>query len=129
MPSNFFYLKTITNFFRAIEYVISKCKFDGIKIETYNKDTIWFYNYNLELSRRHILQEIKRDISSTDYWQVVNMWLDTFANDYGVEITLLGRGKRHCCIEDNARNRYLYAMLYEEFNKMQDTFVEILNGE
>lgn len=125
---NYTYLKTISGFLRAIDYIIKKIKLD-VEILKYDIDNIWFYNYNLELSRRHILSDIKDEIDSADYWNLANEWLKTFNKEHNIEVFLLGKGSRHCCIKDTAKNRYNYAELRKAFNEMQDEFIKALNGE
>ena len=94
----------------------------------YDKDDLWFYNGNLELSRKRIKNDVVVDITDKEYWELANKYLADFSLLNNVKVILLGKNKKHCCVEDNAMNRYRYAKLKNEFSLLQDKFVEELNS-
>lgn len=126
----YFYLKQhVTLLNQALEYLIRKCM-DKVEftIEKYEKDTMQFYNGNLELSRRHILADITIPIDIDEYYLLANDELDTFNEENNIEVWLEGRSDRHCVIKDTDENRLRYEDLRVKFNKMQDEFIDYING-
>lgn len=127
----YFYMKQhIERFNQGMEYLIKKVLSKSdifIEIQKFEKETIQYYKGNLELSRRHILWEITNNIDEESYRGFVDEWLDKFKNLTGVEIELLGRSGRHCCIKDTDKNRLNYESLKDQFNSFQDDFVYFIN--
>jgi hypothetical protein len=126
----FNYLKKLdcNNFNKVIKYIAKKVKISSFTLLEYDKDDLWFYNGNLELSRKRIKNDIVVDITDKEYWELANRYLTDFSLLNGVEVILLGKNKKHCCISDNAINRYKYAKLKQEFGLLQERFVEDLNS-
>ena len=129
--SMYFYMKQhIERFNQGMEYLIKKVLSKSdifVEIQKFEKETIQYYKGNLELSRRHILWEITNNIDEEIYLGFVDEWLDKFKNLTGVEIELLGRSGRHCCIKDTDKNRLNYESLKNQFNSFQDDFVSFIN--
>lgn len=127
----YFYMKQhIERFNQGMEYLIKKVLSKSdifIEIQKFEKETIQYYQGNLELSRRHILWEITNNIDEESYSGFVEEWLDKFKNLTGAEVELLGRSSRHCCIKNIDKNRFYYANLKEQFNSFQDDFVSFIN--
>lgn len=127
----YFYMKQhIERFNQGMEYLIKKVLSKSdifIEIQKFEKETIQYYQGNLELSRRHILWEITNNIDEESYRGFVEEWLDKFKQLASVEVELLGRSGRHCCIKDIDKNRFYYANLKEQFNSFQDDFVSFIN--
>lgn len=131
LPNDIFnYLKKLdcNNFNKAIKYLLKRFKPTTFTLLEYDKDDLWFYNGNLELSRKRIKNDVVVDITDKKYWELANKYLADFSLLNNVEVILLGKNKKHCCVEDNAMNRYRYAKLRQEFSLLQDKFVEELNS-
>lgn len=69
----------------------------------------------LQLSDRHTMWELKRDILPEDYSFLVEEACDKFKAQTGVELYCEGRSGRHVCVEYTYDN----ALRYEEFCQLQ----------
>lgn len=118
----------VATFNQGMEYILKKLKDKlNFKIEKFERDTIWYYSRNIELSRRRIYGDVISNISLEAFMNIAEKWLEKFCEDNQCEIFLLGKNKRHCCVKENAYYKLRYEDLRIKFNEYQDKLIEYVN--
>lgn len=127
--TNYEHLKNqVETFAQGMEYIIKKLSFNfDFEIRKYERDTIWYYSRNLELSRRRIRNDILMTFDNEEFEELIKELVDKFNTDNNCEAFLLGEELEHCCVIDNAKNRLRYEELRLMYNKYQDSLIEFLN--
>ena len=112
----FDYLKKLDceNFSTALRYIMKKDKIKDYAIASYDKDSLHFWNGNLELSRKQVELE---DITELDKMILV------FEKRNNV---VVGVDNNHYYIEDNALNRINFNELRFKFEEALDKLTEEL---
>ena len=85
--------------------------------DNYTKDKLYRGDNGtfLQLSDRHTMWELKRDILPEDYSFLVEEACDKFKAQTGEELYCEGRSGRHICVEYTYDN----ALRYDEFCQLQ----------
>lgn len=126
---NYEHLKNqVETFNQGMEYIIRKLmsNFD-FEIKKYERDTIWYYSRNLNLSRRRIRNDVLMQFDNEEWHELIKELTDKFNQDNHCEAFLLGEELEYCCLKDIAENRLRYEELSIAYNKYQDRLIEYLN--
>ena len=129
--TNYEHLKNqVSTFTQAMEYILKKVpNLLTFNIVKYERDTIWYYSRNLELSRRRIFEDITIDLDKEDFLDIIDRMVVKFNKEYNCEAFILGDMKDHICLKDIAVNRMRYEELRKAYNRYQDIIIESINKE
>lgn len=124
----FGYLKKLdcNNFAKAIRYIMKKGKLKDYTICYYDKDELMFYNGELELSKKNVLEEIVADLEEEEIARRIVERVVAFERMCGLKIHKYGN---HYCIEDTPKNRLEYVRIRERFKQILNDTIEVMNYE
>ena len=115
---------------------------DDITEEVYTKtyeyvknliESIKYYNSEgttlIELSDNRTMQEITNDnIEAEEYWNIANLYLETFEMETGVEVYTEGRSSRHICVDNTFENAKRYKELQQKQQELEQQFINEINN-
>jgi len=87
-----------------------------------------YEGYCIELHANHTLYEIDKEIDEYFYQNTVNTAVETFEENTGVKIYLLGRSGRHVCVENTFENLSRYAELKQRAEHLEKWVIQEMNN-